>query len=65
MSPQKPGHPCSLKTSFAIIYISGTVSMLVYAVKERRHDWILLIAGVATAVSSYRFNVSETRSWPS
>jgi hypothetical protein len=63
--PRNPDILVALKTSFAIIYISGTVSMLVYAVKERRHDWILLIAGVATAVSSYRFNVSETRSWPS
>ncbi|KAJ7800497.1 hypothetical protein B0H14DRAFT_3155971 [Mycena olivaceomarginata] len=33
--------------------------MLVYAVKERRHDWILLIAGVATAITFAVASISE------
>ncbi|KAF8145077.1 P-loop containing nucleoside triphosphate hydrolase protein [Mycena galopus ATCC 62051] len=49
----------ALKTFFATIYISGSVSMLVYAVKERRPDWILLIAGVATAITFAVASISE------
>ncbi|KAF8149760.1 hypothetical protein K438DRAFT_1988782 [Mycena galopus ATCC 62051] len=49
----------ALKTFFAMVYISGTVSMLLYAEKERRPDWILLIAGVATAITFAVASISE------
>ncbi|KAJ6550467.1 P-loop containing nucleoside triphosphate hydrolase protein [Mycena vulgaris] len=57
--PRNPDILVALKTFFAIIYISGTVSMLVYPVKERRPDWILLIAGVATAITFAVASISE------
>ncbi|KAJ6522258.1 P-loop containing nucleoside triphosphate hydrolase protein [Mycena capillaripes] len=57
--PRSPDILVALKAFFAIIYISSTVSMLVYPVKERRPDWILLIAGVATAITFAVASISE------
>jgi uncharacterized membrane protein len=48
----------ALKVLIGMIYIAGTVAMLVYSHRDGK-EWVLLSAGVATAVG-YTLNISTT-----
>ncbi|KAJ7899195.1 P-loop containing nucleoside triphosphate hydrolase protein [Mycena olivaceomarginata] len=59
MSPQKPGHPCSPEDLLChhLHFWHRLYARVCW--KERRHDWILLIAGVATAITFAVASISE------
>ncbi|KAJ6526464.1 P-loop containing nucleoside triphosphate hydrolase protein [Mycena capillaripes] len=57
--PSRPDILVAFKTLFCIGYITGAITMLVYARKEDPSEWLLLSAGVASAFAFAAASISE------